>query len=147
MSGLSCECKSTPWYFCCLLRSLFIPCFLPHLSEVKNVFSLDFGFSRIESNARVLWSSHSPLGIPLSFNSSIGMAYVRLLLRPTSTSWNSCRGWIKEGINPLSFLQLRQCCYPGEIMWNKSMCYLQIISIPASDTEQTQNDVWCGIDS
>lgn len=78
---------------------------------------------------------------------SIGMVYVRILLRPTTTLWNSCRGWIKEHVNPLSSLQLRQCCYPGEIMWNKSVSYVHIISIPASDTEQTQNKVWCGIDS
>lgn len=113
----------------------------------KLFFPLDLGFSRIESNACELWSSDPALGIPLSLSNSIGMVYVRLLLRPTWALWNSCRGWIKEHINPLSFLQLRQCCYPGEIMWNRSMCYLHIISIPASDAEQTQNNVWCGIDS
>lgn len=111
------------------------------------IFSLDPGFSRVESNACVLWSSDPALGIPLSFSSSIGMVCVRFLLRPTTTSWDSCRGWIKEHVNPLSFLQLRQCRYPGEIMWNKSLCHIHIISIPAPDAEQTQNNVWCGIDS
>lgn len=91
-----------------------------------------------------------------SWNSSLIQQFswcglCEVLTQAQTTSWNSCRGWIKEHDNPLSFLQLRQCCYPGEIMWNKSMCHLHIISIPisipASDAEQTQNNVWCGIDS
>lgn len=113
----------------------------------KCLFALGLGFSRVESNACALWSSDPALGIPTSSSSSTGMICVRSLLRPTIVLWNSCRGWIKRHVNPLSFLQLRQCCYPGEIMWNGSIWYLHVISVPASDAEQTQNNVWCGIDS
>lgn len=86
--------------------------------------------------------------IPFAFSNSAGMVYMRFLLRLTSTLGKLMRRMNKKRTHKSFAILLAE---PVLLSWGirveQSMCYLQIISIPASDIEQTQTNVRYGVDS